>query len=186
MELESLDFQLRTTGGRRLIAVRRTCSSVGLEITGLVHASVPNALRGDPGRLRQVLTNFIGNAVKFTEHGEVTVQAFLEQDTPAGVISIKFEVTDSGIGISEEVQGRLFQAFTQADSSTTLKYGGTGLGLAISKQLVELMGGQVGLRRAAPARNDLLVYGGLPEATRLYSGHPCRLPNERSPGAHRR
>lgn len=148
LELESLDFQLRTTVEDVLSQFAERAQTKGLEITGLVHAAVPNALRGDPGRLRQVLTNFVGNAIKFTERGEVTLQAFLESDAPSGV-TIRFEVTDSGIGISEEVQARLFQPFTQADSSTTRKYGGTGLGLAISKQLVELMGGQVGLRSKA-------------------------------------
>ena len=145
LELETLEFHLRTTVEDVLSQFAERAQRKGLEITGLVHAAVPNALRGDPGRLRQILTNFVGNAIKFTESGEVTLQAFLEHDAPAEV-AIRFEVTDSGIGISEEVQARLFQPFTQADSSTTRKYGGTGLGLAISKQLIELMGGRVGVR----------------------------------------
>jgi signal transduction histidine kinase/CheY-like chemotaxis protein/HPt (histidine-containing phosphotransfer) domain-containing protein len=148
LELEALDFHLRTTVEDVLSQFAERAQRKGLEITGLVHAAVPNALRGDPGRLRQVLTNFVGNAIKFTEQGEVTLQAFLEGDSPSGV-TIKFEITDSGIGISEEAQARLFRPFTQADSSTTRKYGGTGLGLAISKQLIELMGGTVGLRSTA-------------------------------------
>jgi CheY-like chemotaxis protein len=145
LELETLDFHLRTTVEDVLSQFAERAQRKGLEITGLVHAAVPNAVRGDPGRLRQVLTNFVGNAIKFTEVGGITLQAFLESDSPAGV-TIRFEVTDSGIGISEDVQERLFQPFAQADSSTTRKYGGTGLGLSISKQLVELMGGKVGLR----------------------------------------
>lgn len=145
LELECLDFQLRTTVEDVLSQFAERAQAKGLEITGLVHAAVPNALRGDPARLRQVLTNFMGNAIKFTERGEVTLQAFLESETPEGVV-IRFEVTDTGIGISDDNQAKLFQPFTQADSSTTRKYGGTGLGLAISKQLIELMGGQVGLK----------------------------------------
>ncbi|MEK7327136.1 MAG: response regulator, partial [Chloroflexota bacterium] len=115
-----------------------------MEITGLVHAAVPTGLQGDPGHLRQILTNFVGNAIKFTEQGDVTVQAFLEQDLVDAVV-VRFEVTDSGIGIPPDVQARLFQPFTQADNSTSRKYGGTGLGLAISKQLAEQMGGAVGI-----------------------------------------
>lgn len=144
LELECIDFNLRTTVEDILGQFAERAQRKGLEITGLVHASVPTSLRGDPGRLRQILTNFAGNAIKFTDQGEVTMQAFLEQDMADAVV-VRFEVTDSGIGIVPEVQGRLFQPFTQADSSTSRKYGGTGLGLAISKQLAEQMGGGVGL-----------------------------------------
>lgn len=144
LELESIDFNLRTTVEDVLAQFAERAQTKGLEITGLVHAAVPTGLRGDPGRLRQILTNFVGNAIKFTEQGDITVQAFLEKDLVDAVV-VRFEVTDSGIGISPEVQARLFQPFTQADSSTSRKFGGTGLGLAISKQLAEQMGGTVGV-----------------------------------------
>ena len=144
LELECIDFNLRTTVEDVLGQFAERAQTKELEITGLVHAAVPTGLRGDPGRLRQILTNFVGNAIKFTEQGDVTVQAFLEKDL-ADAVLVRFEVTDSGIGIPPDVQARLFQPFTQADSSTSRKYGGTGLGLAISKQLAEQMGGHVGI-----------------------------------------
>ena len=145
LELECLDFNLRTTVEQVLAQFAERAETKGLELTGLVHAAVPTGLKGDPGRLRQILTNLVANAVKFTDKGEVTLQAYLEEDLPDTTV-IRFEVTDSGIGISPTTQDKLFRPFVQADSSTTRKYGGTGLGLSISKQLVELMGGQIGVR----------------------------------------
>jgi two-component system, sensor histidine kinase and response regulator len=144
VELECIEFSLRSVVEDVLSQFAERAQGKRLEIAGLVHASVPNALRGDPGRLRQILSNFVGNAIKFTERGEVTLQVHLLADRE-GSADIRFQVTDTGIGIGPETQARLFQPFTQADSSTTRKYGGTGLGLSISKQLAELMGGSVGL-----------------------------------------
>jgi two-component system, sensor histidine kinase and response regulator len=145
LELERLDFNLRTTVEQVLAQFAERAETKGLELTGLVHAAVPTGLKGDPGRLRQILTNLVANAVKFTDKGEVTLQAYLEEDLPDSAV-IRFEVTDSGLGISPDTQAKLFRPFVQADSSTTRKYGGTGLGLSISKQLVELMGGRIGVR----------------------------------------
>src|SRR5579864_1789344 len=116
----------------------------GLELTCSVDPDVPDWLRGDGGRLRQVLTNLIGNALKFTDKGEVNLRVRLA-GTPAGDIPVRFEVSDTGIGISPDTQVRLFHAFAQADGSTARKYGGSGLGLAICRRLVEMMGGTLGV-----------------------------------------
>ena len=144
MSLEIIDFDLRTAVAETLELVADRAFSKGLNLACLVHADVPAALRGDPGRLRQILLNLVGNAIKFTEQGEVVVSVTLVHHADAEV-TVRFEVHDTGIGLSPDAQGHLFQSFSQADSSTTRKYGGTGLGLAICKQLTELMGGQFGV-----------------------------------------
>jgi two-component system, sensor histidine kinase and response regulator len=144
LRLEIIDFDLRTAVEDAVGLLADQVQTKKLELAVFIHPDLPTALRGDPGRLRQVLINLIGNAVKFTERGEVTVEAILSAESPDDV-TVRFSITDTGIGIPPEACTRLFQPFIQADGSTTRKYGGTGLGLAICRLLAELMGGHIGV-----------------------------------------
>lgn len=148
LDLEIIDFDLRVAVEEVVELLAEKAEAKGIELACLLHSDIPHELKGDPGRLRQVLINLVGNAVKFTEEGEVVVRVNKVHDSQRGIV-LRVEVADTGIGIPMEHQARLFQSFTQADSSTTRKYGGTGLGLAICKQLVELMGGQIGFTSEA-------------------------------------
>ena len=145
MEMENIDFDLRVTvEGSIDIFVVKAKKKRGLEFSCFIDPEVPSLLRGDPGRLRQVLINLIGNAIKFTNEGEVAVSVTLARETDSDV-TVRIAVRDTGIGIHADLINKLFQSFSQVDTSTTRKYGGTGLGLAISKQFSELMGGQIGV-----------------------------------------
>jgi two-component system, sensor histidine kinase and response regulator len=144
LDLEIIDFDLRTTMEDAVDMLAVKAHEKGLNLTCLVDPEVPSFLRGDPGRLRQIVLNMANNALKFTHRGEVDIRVNLERESGESVL-LRFAVRDTGIGIPAARQKMLFSAFTQLDSSTTRKYGGTGLGLAISKQLAEMMGGAVGV-----------------------------------------
>ena len=144
LDLEVLDFDISAVFNHLTRIFAQQARNKGLEFITTIDPDVPRALRGDPGRLRQVLVNLAGNAVKFTATGVVTVRVGLA-DAALGAIGLRFVVSDTGIGIAADKQALLFEKFSQADVSTTRHYGGSGLGLAISKQLVQLMGGDIGV-----------------------------------------
>jgi len=144
LELEAISFNLRTTLESVADSLAHRAEDKGLEMACDVREDCPIYVRGDPGRLRQVLVNLAGNAVKFTDRGEVVIQVEPVSETEAHAL-VRFTVRDTGIGIPPEQQATLWERFVQADGSTTRKYGGTGLGLAISRQLVEMMGGTIGV-----------------------------------------
>ena len=144
MEIESIDFDLMSVVEGIGDVLGQRASEKGLELTCFVDPEVPTRLRGDPGRLRQMLLNLAGNAVKFTERGDVTVRARLMSET-SNTATVRFEVKDTGIGIPDDQKAAIFDRFTQVDGSTTRKYGGTGLGLAIVKRFVHMMGGEIGV-----------------------------------------
>jgi signal transduction histidine kinase/DNA-binding response OmpR family regulator len=144
LDLEEIPFTLRDDLGDCIETLAFRGHAKGLEIACRVKPDVPDHLIGDPGRLRQVVVNLVGNAIKFTNAGEVVVHVGTRERQDDHVV-LEFSITDTGIGIPRDKQARMFEAFEQADTSTTREYGGTGLGLAISKQLVELMHGEIGI-----------------------------------------
>jgi PAS domain S-box-containing protein len=143
VEIETIDFDLGEIVESSVTLLASKAHAKNIDLGLFVEPAAAGAIRGDPGRIRQILFNLIGNAIKFTDAGGVAVEVSIVRQGAAGVTTIRFEVKDSGIGMPEELRSRLFEKFTQADNSITRRYGGTGLGLAICKQLVGLMGGTI-------------------------------------------
>jgi PAS domain S-box-containing protein len=177
LDLETMDFDLESMLDDFAATLAVRAYEKGLELICAAGSAVPTLLRGDPGRLRQILTNLAGNAVKFTQKGEVAVRVSMEEERETECL-LRFSVRDTGIGIPEHKIGLLFDKFSQVDASTTRKYGGTGLGLAISKQLAELMGGEVGVESEGGKGSEFWFtarLGKQPEGARTESLPPADL-----------
>ena len=145
LEVETIDFDLVTTVESAISLMSGKAREKGIDLAVFVHPEARGVYRGDPTRIRQVLLNLLGNAIKFTEKGGASLQVSLQRPTSGQTSQLRFEISDTGIGMPENMRTRLFQKFSQVDSSVTRRFGGTGLGLAISKQLVELMQGEIGV-----------------------------------------
>ncbi|MDS4039932.1 MAG: response regulator [Candidatus Competibacter sp.] len=180
LELEVTPFDPRELVEDTATLLAGRAYEKGLDLISDLPLSLPLSVRGDPVRLRQVLVNLVGNAIKFTEQGEVVVRLrVLDQD--AATPQLRFEIQDTGIGIAPEAQARIFDSFTQADGSTTRRYGGTGLGLAISRRLVQLMGGEIGVD-SAPGAGSRFWFT-LPLSERVTSMQPSWSARIDLPGA---
>ena len=156
LELERVPFDIRDALGDTLKSLALRAHSRGIELAFSIDSSVPFAVQGDVGRLRQVIVNLVGNAIKFTEQGEVVLEVRAETQSDSECV-LRFSVRDTGIGIPAEKQQQIFEEFQQADSSTTRRYGGTGLGLAISARLVQMMGGRLGVE-SEPGRGSTFSF----------------------------
>ncbi len=156
LEFEQLDFDLRTSLEDIAEVLEERVLSKGLDFALFIHPQVPSLITGDPGRLRQIILNLAGNAVKFTDTGDISVSVFQEHETDTDVL-LKFEVSDTGIGIPKDKIDTLFESFSQADASTTRKYGGTGLGLTISRKLCQMMGGEINVK-SDPGKGSVFTF----------------------------
>ncbi|MBV1883411.1 MAG: response regulator [Pseudomonadales bacterium] len=145
MDIESIDFNLDSLIDDAITVFAYKANAKNIDLISSLKPDSPSRVLGDPNRIRQIMLNLLGNSIKFTETGEISITAVCKEKRENGELVYQFDITDSGIGMNQEQCNKLFKSFSQADSSTTRKFGGTGLGLAISKQLVELMGGEIGV-----------------------------------------
>jgi len=150
LQLDSVDFDLQQVVEDAVYLLTSSAHRKGLELLCFIPSDIPSSVKGDPVRLRQVLTNLIGNAIKFTSDGEVILWVLMVEDNPDKVL-LRFGIIDTGIGVDQAARSKIFDSFQQADGSATRQFGGTGLGLAISKQLVEMMGGEIGVESNSDA-----------------------------------